>query len=95
MSEILQANIFFFIASIATVAFCILLCMILFQFYKIAKAIRSILDRIEAASEIVAEDVAHVRQLVTSGGLVSKALSFILGSRKSAARTRQRTRSGD
>lgn len=95
MSEVLQANVFFFIASIATCVFCIMFSMILFQFYKIAKAIRSILDRIEQASEVVAEDVAHVRQLVASGGLLSRVLNFILGSKKTSPRARCKTRSSN
>lgn len=82
MSEVLQANIFFFIASIATVVFCIMVTIILFQFYKIAKSIRSIVERIESASEVVAEDVAHLRGLVTNGGLMAMAMSFLFGSKK-------------
>jgi len=95
MSEVLQANIFFLIASMATVIFCILLCMILFQFYKIAKSIRAILARIETASEVVAEDVAHVRQLIAKGGIMSSILNFMLGSSKRRTKSRARTDASD
>lgn len=71
MSEVLHANIFFFIASFATVVFCIIGTLILFQVYKIIKIIRSLLERVESASEAAAEDIAHVRQLVARGGLLS------------------------
>lgn len=91
MSEVLQANIFFFIASLATVVFCIVITMILFQVYKITKAVRSILDRIDSASEVVAGDVAHVRKLITTGGLVSTVLSFVFGSRQKAKRSKKTT----
>lgn len=82
MSEVLQANIFFYIASVATVIFCIVVTMILFQFYKVMKTIRSILERINSASEVMAEDVAHVRKLVTTGGIVSTILGLVFGTKK-------------
>lgn len=86
MTEVLQANIFFLIASIATVVFCIIVAMILFQVYKVVKLIRSILERIESASDTVAEEVAHVRELVASGGLVTSLFSLAMGVKKRARR---------
>ncbi len=82
MSEVLQANIFFYIASLATVVFCIVVTMILFQIYKIMKTVRSILERIDAASETMSEDVAHVRKLETTGGLVSTIMGLVFGTKK-------------
>lgn len=90
MDEILHANIFFFIASVATVIFCILTCIILFQVIKITKAIRSILERIEAGSEKIAQDVAHVRSLVGNGGVVSRVISFMVGASGIGRRGRSR-----
>jgi hypothetical protein len=82
MSEVLQANIFFYIASVATVVFCIVVTMILFQIFKILKVVRSILERINSASETMSEDVAHVRKLVATGGLVSTIMGLVFGSKK-------------
>lgn len=82
MTEVLQANIFFLIASIATVIFCIVITMILFQGYKIMKVIRSILERVDSASGTMSEDVAHVRQLVATGGLVSTVIGLVFGTKK-------------
>jgi hypothetical protein len=79
MNEVLHANIFFLIASIATVIFSILACMILYQVIKITKVIRSILERIEAGSEKIAQDFAYVRSLVSNGGVVSRVISFVVG----------------
>ena len=90
MTEVLQANIFFLIASIATVIFCIVITMILFQGYKIMKVIRSILERVDSASETMSEDVAHVRKLVATGGLVSTIMGLVFGSKK-----KKRTKSED
>ncbi len=83
MSEVLQANIFFYIASVATVVFCIVVTMMLLQVYKILKVIRSILERVESASEVMAEDVAHVRKLVATGGLISTIVGLVFGKKKS------------
>jgi hypothetical protein len=96
MSEVLQANIFFFIASVATVVFCILVSLILYQVLKIMKVARAIIERIESASEVMAQDVAHVRKLVAGGGFFSRILNFILGDHESTPRPRRRrSRSSD
>ena len=79
MNEILHANVFFIIASIATTMFCILTCIILYHVIKIVRIIRSILERIEAGSEAIARDVAQVRELVAGGGLVAKVVKFAMG----------------
>lgn len=93
MDEVLHANVFFFIASLATVVFCVLICFILYHVYKIMKSLRSIIERIEAGSEVIAKDVAHVRELVASGGIWSRILQFIIGTRgsgKKAQRARKK-----
>jgi hypothetical protein len=82
MSEVLHADIFFFIASIATVIFCIVITMILFQVYKVMKLLRSILERVDSASEVIAEDVASVRKLVATGGLISTVVGLVFGARR-------------
>ena len=79
MNEILHANIFFIIASVATVLFCILVAIALFHVIKILKLIRSIVERVESASELIAEDAVHVREFVKNGGLFTKILSYIMG----------------
>ncbi len=93
MNEVLHANIFFFIASVATVIFCILTCIILYQVIKITQSIRSIMERIEAESERIAEDVAHVRSLVSNGGMMSRIITFVMGA--TGSRRRRRTREED
>ena len=90
MDEVLHANIFFVIASIATVIFCILTCIILYHIIKIVKTVRSILERIEAGSEKIAQDVAHVRSLVSNGGIVSRVISFMVGASGVGRRSRSK-----
>jgi hypothetical protein len=79
MNEILHANIFFFIASVATVCFCILVCFILYQAIKIMQLVRSILERIEAGSEVLATDLAHIRLFFSEGGFFSRLFNFFGG----------------
>lgn len=82
MTEVLHANIFFAIASVATVVFCLFVCLILYQFYRITKSIRAIIERVEMASDLVADDVAHARKLIATQGLFASLLSFAFGTQK-------------
>jgi hypothetical protein len=86
MNEILHANIFFLIASIATVCFCFLVCFILFQVIKIMQLVRSILERVEAGSEVLASDLAHIRLFFSEDGLLSRILGLFGGARASRRR---------
>ena len=79
MNEVLHANIFFIIASIATVVFCILITVILYHVLKITRSVRSIIERIQAGSEVIAQDVANIRELVASGGMFSRLIKFVMG----------------
>lgn len=89
MNEILHANIFFVIASIATVIFSIILCLILYHVLKITKSLRSIIERIEAGSEVIANDVAHVRALIADGGMVNKVFQFIIGATRGRSKSKR------
>ncbi len=95
MSEVLQANIFFLIASIATVVFCFVITFVLYQVYKILVSVRAIIERIEDASEVVAEDVTRVRELVHNSGFLSGILNFVLGGDRKRTRNRKRTTTSD
>ena len=88
MNEILHANIFFVIASVATVIFCIITTMILFHVLKLVKSTRRIVERIEAASEQVADDVAHARAMFYSGGMIARVMGFMAGTRRKTRRSR-------
>lgn len=76
MNEILHANVFFFIASVATVVFCILLSVILVQIIKITKHLRAIVARVDEGSEVLAGDIARVRAFLAGGGIVSRLFGF-------------------
>lgn len=86
MDEVLHANIFFFIASVATVLFTILLCIALYQLIKILRSLRRVMTRIEEGSEVIAEDFESIRTFVLQGGLVSRVIGMILGVKKRSKR---------
>jgi len=71
MNEILHANIFFVIASVATVVFIVLTSIILFNIIKITRLIRSILTRVDEGSAMLARDIADLRSFMTGGGIMS------------------------
>lgn len=95
MNEILHANIFFFIASAATVVFCILISIALYQVIRILKLVRSVMERIEAGSELIAEDVANVRAFIKNGSLMSRILGFMMGGGFGKQRRSRRTTEDD
>jgi len=77
MSEVLHANIFFVIASIATVIFTVLVALILYHAYKIIRALRRMVERVEASSEMIAGDVEEFRSFVRRGSFISHIVSFV------------------
>ena len=90
MNEILQANIFFFIASVATVVFCILVCIALHHFIKILRSVRAILERVEEGSEVLADDLANIREVIVNGGFISRIIGLFWGGSDSAPTKRKR-----
>ena len=76
-----NADIFFIIASFGTILFITLVGVILYQVIKILRLVRSLLGRVEAGSERLAEDLAHVRNLVAHGGIISRLFGFFATSR--------------
>lgn len=91
MSEILQANIFFIITSIAVLVLTLFVCLILYHVVKILRSIRKIVDRVEEGSEVIAEDVSQLRAYVVEGSLVSQIMSFFLGTKaRKSTRTKRK-----
>lgn len=71
MNEILQANVFFVIASIGTVVFIVLLSVALYHVIKVIRSIRRIVERIEVGSETVAEDLRELRASLSPTRILS------------------------
>ena len=79
MNEVLHANIFFVIASVATVVFTILVCVVIYQVFKILKLVRSVMERVESTSEILSEYIAHIREMMANGGWFARLVNFVIG----------------
>jgi hypothetical protein len=79
MSEILQANIFFIITSIAVLVFTLFVCVILYHVIKILQSIRKIVSKVEEGSDVIAEDISQLRTYVVEGSLISQIMSFFVG----------------
>lgn len=92
MNEVLHANIFFFITSIAVILFTLLLCFAVYQVIRILKSIRRIVNRIEEGSEMIAEDMENLRTYVVEGSLVSQIISFFLGNRSMFSGMKRKTK---
>lgn len=92
MSEVLHANIFFFITSIAVVLFTILMCVLVYHLIKIVKSIRRIVDRVEAGSEVIAEDLENLRESLNPARLIQFVMSMMPGA---APKRRSRKKSDE
>ena len=79
MNEILHANIFFFIASVGVVLFTFLVCVLLYQLLKIVRSIRRIVERVEAGSEVLADDIENLRENLNPARLVTFVMGLIPG----------------
>lgn len=83
MTDILQANIFFFIASLGTVIFIVLLSVVLFQVIVILKKVRVVIERVERESQNLSNDIAAARAFVAEKSLMMSPILALLGFRKS------------
>ncbi len=91
MDEILHANIFFVIASVAVVCFVVLVCIALYHVIKILRLIRSILTRVELGSSLVAENLTQLKATLAEGGIISRLFGMVLNGLNTAAPKRKRT----
>jgi len=82
MTEILQANLFFFITSVAVVVFTVFLCVALYYVIIILRTVGNITKRIEEGSETIAEDVKHLRSYLAQGSLISQVIGLFVKSKR-------------
>jgi len=82
MNEILHANIFFFIASIGVVLFSVLVCVALYYIIRILRAVERIVARVERGSDVIAEDVAHLRTYLAERSLISRIIGMFFNKQK-------------
>ncbi len=95
MTEVLHANIFFFIASVGVILFTLLVCVALYHIVKILRSIRRIVARVEEGSETLAEDVAQLRTYVVGGSFISQIIGLFMGTKATRSRSRGKKSSND
>ena len=94
MNDILHANIFFFITSVAVVAVTLLALVVLWYVIAILHEVRKVAKRLNAASQTIEEDIAYVRGEVKSHvGKISGFLGATLGSFFASAVPKSKKRS--
>lgn len=93
MSEVLHANIFFFITGIAVIVVSAIFCVALFHAIKVLKSLRRIMLRIEEGAETIVEDIHQVSDFFTQEGFFARVFAILTGSgRRAGTRTtRERT----
>ena len=89
MTEVLQTNIFFFIASASVIAFTIFLCVAVFYLIVILRAISQITRRIDESTENITSDLSRLKTYVIGGGLISQIVGLFAGSGRSKKRRQQ------
>ncbi len=94
MTEVLHANIFFIIASVATVIFCLLVAIALYQLIRILRTVGRIVDRVEEGSKRLEADLTDLRDQVRSGGIIGRILGFFM-SQSQATRRHKKSRDSD
>jgi uncharacterized protein YoxC len=77
MEDIVKADIFFFIASIAMVMLSILIATILYFVFKMVRTVQRIVDRIEAQSEEIAHDVNNFRSFMYKGSVFASIINLL------------------
>ncbi len=79
MSEILHADIFFFITGIAVIVCSAILCVALYHAIHVLKSMRRVMRRVEEGTESIVEDVQSIREYFTQGSFLGQLFSVVTG----------------
>ena len=80
MSEVLQANIFFYITSVAVVIVTILLAVVLVYVLMIVRNVKDISDRLREGSKLIEGDIKAMRERIGGVGVkLQNVADFFLG----------------
>ena len=82
----LQANIFFFITSIAVVVFTVLVCVAVYYVIRILRTVGKIVERVDLGSETIAEDISQLRSYIAEGSLMSQIVGLFIKTKKKSRR---------
>lgn len=88
MNEILLTNIFFIITGTAILICTILLSVVLYYVIKIVRTTKRIVEKIEAGSESIAEDIMRLREYFLERSFFSMIISKVFGASRGGRRTK-------
>ncbi len=89
MAEVLQANIFFMIASFGVIVLTTLVCILLYQLIKIVRSVRRIVEKVEEGSEVIMDDIDNIREAFNPARLITFVMGMMPGAKpKRSRRTR-------
>jgi hypothetical protein len=77
MTEIYQVNVFFIIASFGTVLFILLTTLILLKLYGVLTSLKKIIDKADALTDTIIEDVTTMRSSV-KGSFIGAVVRWFL-----------------
>ena len=77
MTEVLHANIFFVITSVAVVLLTLMVCMLLYHVIKIIRSVRRIVERIETGSEVLAEEIVDLKAKLNPARIFQFILQYL------------------
>lgn len=86
MTEVLQANIFFLITTIAVVVFTVFLCLAMYYLVSILRSVRNVAKRLEEGSDTIVGDMKQLRTYIVSGSLISQVIGLFTKSKRTKRR---------
>lgn len=75
--------------------FTLLVCVLLYHLIKIVRAVRRIVERVEAGSEVLADDIDNIRASLNPARLIGFVMSLVPGGLAAKKRRRSRSKKDD
>jgi|GEM_PF-6916406 len=85
----LQANVFFFIASASFIAVSIFLCVAVFYVILILRSISKIAEHIEEGTKNITNDLDKLKSYVVGGAAISQIVGWFAKSKRKARRSQE------
>jgi adenylosuccinate lyase len=95
MAEVLHANIFFFITGIGVIVLTVLVSIALYHFIKILTSVRRIVERVEAGTETLIEDIEDLRTYVMEESFLARFFHAVVGKKRAHTRTHESEDTGE
>lgn len=90
MNEVLLANLFFIITGMAILVVAAFLAVAIFQLIRVLRTLRTILERVDEATDHFVEDARGLRDQIVSGAVVARTFSAVMQT-LAGARSKRRT----